>query len=88
MVILNFLAAPRAARTGRARNLGEQEKLRRSFSENGYIREFGFMQPDFICVYLPAIMPAAWAVVSTPSPTFLEYFGFATFVPFITFLVF
>ena len=46
------------------------------------------MQPGFICVYLPAIMPAAWAVVSTPSPAFFEYFGFASFVPFITFLVF
>ena len=31
MVILNFLAAPRAARTGRARDLGEQENWGEAF---------------------------------------------------------
>ena len=33
MVILNFLAAPRAARTGRARDLGEQENWGEAFQK-------------------------------------------------------
>ena len=40
MVILNFLAA-RGAHRARARPR-RARKLRRSFSEIGYIREFGF----------------------------------------------
>ena len=33
MVILNFLAAPRAARTGPARDLGEQENWGEAFQK-------------------------------------------------------
>ena len=45
MVILNFLAAPRAARTGRARDLGEQENWGEAFQKTDTYANLALVVP-------------------------------------------
>ena len=47
MVILNFLAAPRAARTGRARDLGEQENWGEAFQKTDTYANLALNYPIF-----------------------------------------